>query len=144
MSSLNRVLHAMQVTGPRGGGGGVQGIVGTLSRCSNIRTFTTRQRARDKMPAAALVHAISSILDRPTPPYDYLPFFYSRVYNLSWQFYGWSDGTEPIFFGDKSVGKFGTYFVKEGKVVGAFLESGDAGGECRHQEVGGYPAARPL
>lgn len=40
------------------------------------------------------------------------------------QFYGWSDGTEAVFFGDKSVAKFGTYFLKDGKVVGAFLESG--------------------
>lgn len=29
-----------------------------------------------------------------------------------------------MFFGDKSSGKFGMYWVDEGKVVGCFLESG--------------------
>jgi monodehydroascorbate reductase (NADH) len=40
------------------------------------------------------------------------------------QFYGVNEGTEPVFFGDKEAAKFGTFFVKDGKVVGAFLESG--------------------
>lgn len=31
---------------------------------------------------------------------------------------------ETVFFGDKSAKKFGTYFVRDGKVVGAFLEGG--------------------
>jgi monodehydroascorbate reductase (NADH) len=42
------------------------------------------------------------------------------------QFYGVNEGTEPVFFGDKQAGKFGTFFVRDGKVVGAFLESGTA------------------
>lgn len=59
--------------------------------------------------------------------YDYLPFFYSRVFNLSWQFYGTADGAEStVLFGDKAAGKFGAYFVAGGKVVGAFLEGGSA------------------
>lgn len=32
------------------------------------------------------------------------------------QFYGTNEGTSPIFFGDASSKKFGTYFVKDGKV----------------------------
>lgn len=32
------------------------------------------------------------------------------------QFYGINEGTDPVFFGDASSGKFGTYFVKDGKV----------------------------
>lgn len=59
--------------------------------------------------------------------YDYLPFFYSRAFNLSWQFYGDNVG-ETVLFGDNSPTsenpKFGTYWIKEGKIVGAFLESG--------------------
>ena len=49
-----------------------------------------------------------------TEPYDYLPYFYSRLFNLSWQFYGSSEG-DTVFFGDTSS-KFGTYWVKDGKV----------------------------
>ncbi|PIA39242.1 hypothetical protein AQUCO_02700432v1 [Aquilegia coerulea] len=59
--------------------------------------------------------------------YDYLPFFYSRSFDLSWQFYGDNVG-EAVLFGDSSPTspkpKFGSYWIKDGKVVGAFLESG--------------------
>ncbi|KAF5202855.1 Monodehydroascorbate reductase [Thalictrum thalictroides] len=59
--------------------------------------------------------------------YDYLPFFYSRSFDLSWQFYGDNVG-EAVLFGDNSPTsskpKFGSYWIKDGKVVGAFLESG--------------------
>lgn len=59
--------------------------------------------------------------------YDYLPFFYSRAFDLSWQFYGDNVG-ETVLFGDNSptssTHKFGTYWIKDGKVVGVFLESG--------------------
>lgn len=69
-------------------------------------------------------HVIGEILAPDTmEEYDYQPFFYSRVFNLSWQFYGLNVG-DVVHFGDQSTGKFGAYWVKDGKVVGAFLESG--------------------
>ena len=37
------------------------------------------------------------------------------------QFYGQNEGTTPFFFGDASTGKFGTYFVKDGKVMRSCL-----------------------
>ncbi|VAI00682.1 unnamed protein product [Triticum turgidum subsp. durum] len=59
--------------------------------------------------------------------YDYLPYFYSRSFDLSWQFYGDNVG-DAILFGDADPGsakpKFGSYWVKDGKCVGAFLEGG--------------------
>ncbi|KAL0910677.1 hypothetical protein M5K25_018754 [Dendrobium thyrsiflorum] len=59
--------------------------------------------------------------------YDYLPYFYSRSFDLSWQFYGDNIG-DTVLFGDNnptsSKPKFGSYWIKDGKVVGAFLESG--------------------
>ncbi|CAN1357154.1 Monodehydroascorbate reductase, partial [Linum perenne] len=51
--------------------------------------------------------------------YDYLPYFYSRAFDLSWQFYGDNIGETVLF-----KPKFGTYWVKDGKVVGVFLEGG--------------------
>ncbi|XAR69725.1 Monodehydroascorbate reductase (NADH) [Bertholletia excelsa] len=74
------------------------------------------------------VKAIKGInLGTPFEEYDYLPYFYSRAFNLSWQFYGDNAG-ETVLFGDSSPTsaepKFGTYWVKDGKVVGAFLEHG--------------------
>lgn len=59
--------------------------------------------------------------------YDYLPYFYSRAFDLSWQFYGDNVG-ETVLFGDSDPAspkpKFGSYWIKDGKVVGAFLEGG--------------------
>ncbi|KAG8376686.1 hypothetical protein BUALT_Bualt09G0089700 [Buddleja alternifolia] len=61
--------------------------------------------------------------------YDYLPYFYSRAFDLSWQFYGDNVG-ETVLFGDNDptspTHKFGTYWIKDGKVIGVFLESGTA------------------
>ena len=59
--------------------------------------------------------------------YDYLPYFYSRSFNLSWQFYGDNVG-ETVLFGDNNPlspsPKFGSYWIKDGKIVGVFLENG--------------------
>ncbi|XVF55675.1 hypothetical protein PTKIN_Ptkin06aG0056100 [Pterospermum kingtungense] len=61
--------------------------------------------------------------------YDYLPYFYSRSFNLSWQFYGDNVG-DTVLFGDNNPQsekpKFGSYWIKDGKVVGTFLEGGAA------------------
>ncbi|CAK9159575.1 unnamed protein product [Ilex paraguariensis] len=60
--------------------------------------------------------------------YDYLPYFYSRSFDLSWQFYGDNVG-DTVLFGDNNPTspnpKFGSYWIKDGKVVGAFLEGGN-------------------
>ena len=59
--------------------------------------------------------------------YDYMPYFYSRVFDLSWKFYGDNVG-ESVVFGDKNAlskePKFGSYWVHNGRVKGAFLEGG--------------------
>ncbi|PON36845.1 FAD/NAD-linked reductase [Trema orientale] len=59
--------------------------------------------------------------------YDYLPYFYSRIFDLSWKFYGDNVG-ETVIFGDHNPlskePKFGSYWIHMGKVKGAFLEGG--------------------
>ncbi|KAL6646363.1 hypothetical protein ACP70R_017971 [Stipagrostis hirtigluma subsp. patula] len=65
----------------------------------------------------------------PVPEYDYLPYFYSRSFDVAWQFYGDNVG-DDVLFGDNDPAvakpKFGSYWVKDGKVVGVFLEGGTA------------------
>lgn len=60
--------------------------------------------------------------------YNYLPYFYSRSFDLSWQFYGDNVG-ETKFFGDNNPlsakPKFGCFWIKDGKVMGALLEGGN-------------------
>lgn len=76
-------------------------------------------------------HAVKTIMateeGKTVTGYDYLPYFYSRAFDLSWQFYGDNVG-DTVLFGDSdpasATHKFGSYWIKDGKVVGAFLESG--------------------
>ncbi|GAB2236230.1 hypothetical protein Droror1_Dr00027969 [Drosera rotundifolia] len=69
-------------------------------------------------------HSVASIMEPDkTDELDYLPFFYSRVFTLSWQFYGDNVG-EVIHFDDYSGKSFGAYWVKNGHLVGSFLEGG--------------------
>ena len=58
-----------------------------------------------------------------TGEFDYLPFFYSRVFSLSWQFYGDNVG-DVVYYGDMSGSIFGAYWVSKGQLVGSFLEGG--------------------
>ncbi|KAF5182000.1 Monodehydroascorbate reductase protein, partial [Thalictrum thalictroides] len=69
-------------------------------------------------------HAVAAIMDPSrTSDFDYLPFFYSRIFSLSWQFYGESVG-EVVHYGDFSGSTFGGYWVSKGYLVGSFLEGG--------------------
>lgn len=78
-------------------------------------------------------HAMRELLQpNSQDEYNYLPYFYSRVFNLSWQFYGVNTGRAVLFSDGKAGGKFGTFWVDNGKVVGAFLESGTPGAMLTH------------
>lgn len=69
-------------------------------------------------------HAVSAIMTlTSTTEFDYLPFFYSRVFTLSWQFYGDNVG-DVVHYGDFPTGRFGAYWVDKGRITGAFLEGG--------------------
>ncbi|PWA52103.1 FAD/NAD-linked reductase, dimerization domain, FAD/NAD(P)-binding domain protein [Artemisia annua] len=84
----------------------------------------TRRLEHVDLARKSAKHAVSAIMEpRNTSDFDYLPFFYSRVFSLSWQFYGDNVG-EVIHFGDFSGTKFGGYWVNEGRLVGCFLEGG--------------------
>ncbi|XP_052197644.1 monodehydroascorbate reductase 4, peroxisomal [Diospyros lotus] len=69
-------------------------------------------------------HAVAAIMEpEKTGEFDYLPFFYSRVFTLSWQFYGDNAG-EVVHFGDFEGKTIGAYWVSKGHLVGSFLEGG--------------------
>ncbi|XP_068642976.1 monodehydroascorbate reductase 4, peroxisomal-like [Aristolochia californica] len=69
-------------------------------------------------------HAVAAIMEpNKTGDFDYLPFFYSRVFTLSWQFYGDNVG-EAVHFGDFSGKTFGAFWVNKGQIIGSFLEGG--------------------
>lgn len=63
-------------------------IVGETRRLEHVDS--ARKAAR---------HAVSAIMDpEKTGDFDYLPFFYSRVFTLSWQFYGDNTGRDVNVF----------------------------------------------
>ncbi|XP_043725100.1 monodehydroascorbate reductase 4, peroxisomal-like [Telopea speciosissima] len=69
-------------------------------------------------------HAVAAIMaPDKAGDLDYLPFFYSRVFTLSWQFYGDNVG-EVVHYGDFSGKSFGAYWINKGQLVGSFLEGG--------------------
>ncbi|KAK6153069.1 hypothetical protein DH2020_012708 [Rehmannia glutinosa] len=88
-------------------------IVGETRRLEHVDS--ARKSAR---------HAVAAIMEpEKTGEFDYLPFFYSRVFTLSWQFYGDNAG-EVVHFGDFSGHTFGAYWINKGHLVGSFLEGG--------------------
>ncbi|XP_047969157.1 monodehydroascorbate reductase 4, peroxisomal isoform X3 [Salvia hispanica] len=88
-------------------------IVGETRRLEHVDS--SRRAAR---------HVVSAIIvPEKTGEFDYLPFFYSRVFTLSWQFYGDNAG-EVVHFGDFSGNTFGAYWMNKGHLVGSFLEGG--------------------
>jgi len=66
-------------------------------------------------------HAVEAMFDNSTADYDYMPYFYSRVFNLSWQFFGDSVG-EPVVVGDIQP-KMSVFWIEDGQVNGVFTES---------------------
>jgi monodehydroascorbate reductase (NADH) len=67
--------------------------------------------------------AVKSALDASySEKYDYLPYFYSRVFDLSWVFYGSNVGN-TVEFGKKVPGEmFGCFWISDKKIVGVFAE----------------------
>ncbi|CAM9482367.1 unnamed protein product, partial [Discosporangium mesarthrocarpum] len=60
-----------------------------------------------------------------TGPFNAVPSFYSRFLDLSWQFYGFTEGEVVILGMDTfpSSRSFGAFWLKDGRIVGALLET---------------------
>ncbi|XP_052171357.1 monodehydroascorbate reductase, chloroplastic/mitochondrial [Diospyros lotus] len=74
-------------------------------------------------------HCVKALLSAQTHTYDYLPYFYSRVFEYEgsprkiwWQFYGDNVG-ETVEIGNFDP-KIATFWIDSGKVKGVLLESG--------------------
>ncbi|KAL6979554.1 Monodehydroascorbate reductase, chloroplastic/mitochondrial [Sarracenia purpurea var. burkii] len=75
-------------------------------------------------------HCVKSLLTAQTQTYDYLPYFYSRVFEYEgsqrkvwWQFYGDNVG-ETVEIGNFDP-KVATFWIDSGKLKGVLLESGN-------------------
>ncbi|KAJ7560709.1 hypothetical protein O6H91_04G141700 [Diphasiastrum complanatum] len=89
---------------------------------------TARVEHVDHARKSAL-HFANVLTHKTTDPYDYLPFFYSRVFEypgserkLWWQFYGDNVG-DTVEIGDFNP-KYAAFWLVSGRIKGVFLESG--------------------
>jgi monodehydroascorbate reductase (NADH) len=85
-------------------------------------------------------HAVRAIADPSTPPYDYLPYFYSRVFDLSWKFYGDASG-ECTMVGAIDPMLLALWTDPSGIVAGIFLET--RGDELHNELLKGVARFRP-
>ncbi|EEF51243.1 monodehydroascorbate reductase, chloroplastic/mitochondrial [Ricinus communis] len=76
-------------------------------------------------------HCVKALLSAQTSTYDYLPYFYSRVFEYEgsprkiwWQFFGDNVG-EAVEIGNFDP-KIATFWIDSGKLKGILLESGSA------------------
>lgn len=66
-------------------------------------------------------HAARVMMGR-REPYLHVPYFFSDEFDLSYEFWGDIAGAEPpIHRGDVEGGEFSTWWLREGRLVGAFI-----------------------
>ncbi|XP_059294154.1 monodehydroascorbate reductase 4, peroxisomal [Lycium ferocissimum] len=129
----NTSLFEGQLTLEKGGikvNGQMQSSNSSVYAVGDVATFPvkifgeTRRLEHVDSARKSARHAVASIMEpEKTTEFDYVPFFYSRVFTLSWQFYGDSTG-DVVHFGDFLGNRFGAYWVNKGHLVGSFLEGG--------------------
>lgn len=129
----NTSLFEGQLTLEKGGikvNGQMQSSNSSVYAVGDVATFPvkifgeTRRLEHVDSARKSARHAVAAIMEpEKTTDFDYLPFFYSRVFALSWQFYGDSTG-DVVHFGDFSGSSFGAYWVNKCHIVGSFLEGG--------------------
>jgi NADPH-dependent 2,4-dienoyl-CoA reductase/sulfur reductase-like enzyme len=62
---------------------------------------------------------------------DYVPMFWSEVYDISWEFWGETKSADQVVYrGELDSGKFSAWWLKGGAVVGAMVTEG------QHETVG--------
>lgn len=129
----NTSLFEGQLTLEKGGikvNGKLQSSNSSVYAVGDVATFPvklfgeTRRLEHVDLARKTARHAVAAIMENEkTGEFDYLPFFYSRVFTMSWQFYGDNAG-EVVHFGDFSGSTFGAYWVSKGHLIGSFLEGG--------------------
>ncbi|GAB2252562.1 hypothetical protein Droror1_Dr00005409 [Drosera rotundifolia] len=127
--ALNKNLGGIQVDGQfRTNAPGVFAIGDVAAFPLKLYDRMARVEHVDHARRSAL-HCIRTLLTANTHPYDYLPYFYSRVFEqegssrkIWWQFFGDNVG-EPIEIG-KFDPKIATFWIESGKLKGVLVESG--------------------
>ncbi|MDX1630783.1 MAG: FAD-dependent oxidoreductase [Thermoanaerobaculia bacterium] len=55
-------------------------------------------------------------------PFRHLPYFFSDVFDLSWEYWGDQEGADDVVYrGDMEEGSFSAWWLRDGRVVAAFV-----------------------
>ena len=78
----------------------------------------------------------AKVMTGKTEPYTFIPFFFSDVFDVSYEYFGDNEtATDIVNRGDLKTGDFSTWWLKESRVVAAFVmstrpkEEGEKAGE---------------
>ena len=86
------------------------------------------------------MHAADVMAGARHDAYDYLPFFYSRVFNLSWKFWGDTPkDAKTIVAGTMDPKLAAVWIDQDSKVVGTFIESGTEAEEKKLKALARHP-----
>ncbi|KAL7160029.1 hypothetical protein ABFS83_01G067400 [Erythranthe nasuta] len=127
---LNNTVGGIQVDGLfRTSIPGIFAIGDVAAFPLKIYDRTTRVEHVDHARRSAQ-HCVKSLLTAHTDTYDYLPYFYSRVFEYEgsprkvwWQFFGDNGIGETVEIGNFDP-KVATFWIDSGKLKGVLLESG--------------------
>ncbi|EDQ89596.1 uncharacterized protein MONBRDRAFT_32264 [Monosiga brevicollis MX1] len=88
-------------------------------------------------------HVVAELTGQSKGGYDYLPYFYSRIFDFNWKLYGINEG-DVVHFGHFEEGKqYGAIWIRDGQVVGILAEKPTDEQVSRMQEVArSRPAAK--
>jgi NADPH-dependent 2,4-dienoyl-CoA reductase/sulfur reductase-like enzyme len=65
---------------------------------------------------------VASVMAGNRKPFEHVPYFFSDEFDISWEFWGdTADADRIVHRGDVSGGSFSTWWLKEGRLVGAFV-----------------------
>ncbi len=67
-------------------------------------------------------HAAQNMMGKPES-FVKVPYFFSDEFDLSWEFWGDTEGADEVIHrGDVAGGSFSTWWLKDGKLIAAFVK----------------------
>lgn len=103
--------------------GNIPGVyaAGDVARWQDINTGSLRRVEHEDHARNSARHVARVMMGQRTP-FDYVPLFWSDVFDLSWEFWGEARGAQRVIFrGDLQAADFSAWWLIEDAVVGAFV-----------------------
>jgi NAD(P)H-nitrite reductase large subunit len=94
---------------------------GDVARWQDINTGSLRRVEHEDHARNSGRH-VARVMMGQRAPYDYVPLFWSDVFDLSWEFWGEARGADHVILrGDLQAADFSAWWLCDDAVVGAFV-----------------------